>query len=449
MKRPRPPGSRIIQLKVGNVNLRDLSVPPLTLLPPGGTLALSEIRERRQTVVNEAAASVLDRMDDLEVVDLTRRLIRFDTTNPPGNEGEAIRYLGAYLAESGIEVQYQEVEPERLNLIARLRGESKTGHLVLSGHMDVVPAGTVPWEHDPFAADLVDGRIVGRGSADMKGGVAAMVVALATLARSGFRPRADLIQVVSSGEEAGGAPGAKLMVSSGVLSGATALVVGEPTGLQVCPAQKGVRGWQITAHGRACHSSTPDLGISAISYLARVIPVLEANPFPFTPHPLLGEPTISVTQIQGGSAPNVIPEECRITVVMRLVPGQDGDALDVELRRLLTEMAEATSQGVRTEIEGGGVPALETPADHPLVQTVRDAVAAIRGAPPALIPFTGTTEAGLLAPAYRLPMVICGPGRLEQAHETNEHVEVAELQAAVRAYALAADGLLGAQVERG
>src|SRR4051812_21453574 len=122
--------------------------------------------------------SNLLRIDIAELVELARNLIRIDTSNPPGSEEPAMRCLGTYLAQWGIDVEYLEVEPGRPNLIARLRGEAAGGHLVLSGHMDVVPSGDAPWQHDPFAAELIGARIVGRGAADMKGGVAAMAVAL-------------------------------------------------------------------------------------------------------------------------------------------------------------------------------------------------------------------------------------------------------------------------------
>ena len=141
------------------------------------------------------------RVDRAEVVALARDLIRLDTSNPPGNEEPAMRLLGAYLSSWGLAVEYVEVEPGRPNLFARLKGQASSGHLVLSGHMDVVPPGTIPWDHDPFAADLVGHRIVGRGATDMKGGVAAMAVALTTLARAGFRPAADIILAISIGEE--------------------------------------------------------------------------------------------------------------------------------------------------------------------------------------------------------------------------------------------------------
>ena len=127
-------------------------------------------------------------MPSADSVELTRRLVRFDTTNPPGNEEPAIRALGSYLEDTGLEVKYQQVEPNRANLIARLPGDATTGHLVFSGHMDVVPAGA-GWNHDPFGGEVVDGRVIGRGAADMKGGVAAMATAMVELAGKGFRLR--------------------------------------------------------------------------------------------------------------------------------------------------------------------------------------------------------------------------------------------------------------------
>src|SRR5690242_13995278 len=128
-----------------------------------------------------------------EVVALARRLVQFKTVNPPGDEEEAVRYLGAFLTQAGLAVDYQQVATSRANLVARLPGRGEMGHLIFSGHMDVVPAGGNGWTCDPFGGEVRDGRLLGRGAADMKGGLAAMAVAMAWLARSGFRPRGDLI----------------------------------------------------------------------------------------------------------------------------------------------------------------------------------------------------------------------------------------------------------------
>jgi succinyl-diaminopimelate desuccinylase len=386
------------------------------------------------------------RVDPGEVVDLTRDLIRVDTSNPPGNEAPAMWHLGEYLSRWGIDVQYQEVEPGRPNLLARVRGEAGSGHLVFSGHMDVVPPGDVPWDHNPFAADLVGHRIVGRGAADMKGGVAAMAVALTTLARSGFSPAADLILAVSVGEEVL-APGARRLAATDALAGSGYLVVGEPTGLDVCIAQKGITRWGVTAHGIAAHASTPYLGASAVSYAAGAILALEACPFPFTPHPLLGEPTVSVSNVQSSRAANVVPDTCSFTAVVRTVPGMDSLDLDRQTERVLTDLLR--ERGGRITVDrafSAGIPAVETPPEHPLVRAMVEAVTAGTGCAPRVTGFTGGTEAAILAPAFELPFVICGPGQLAVAHGVNESVDIGELEAAAAAYTLLAERLLRSRV---
>jgi succinyl-diaminopimelate desuccinylase len=384
-------------------------------------------------------------IDTAEIVELARDLIRIDTANPPGNEETAMRYLGAYLARWGIEVEYAEVEPGRPNLIARLKGEAASGHLVFSGHMDVVPPGDAPWKHHPFAADLIGTRIVGRGAADMKGGVAAMAVALASVARAGFRPAADLILTVSVGEEVLG-PGARHMAETGVLAGSAYLMVGEPTGLDVCVAQKGASRWLVTAHGVAAHASTPHLGASAVSFAARAILMLETCPFPFRPHPMLGHPTVTVSNIQSSGAVNIVPDTCSFAALVRTVPGMNPLDLDARTQAILTDLARDTGGGITVETAfRAGIPAVETRRDHPLVAAVVEAVTAATGRAPTVKGFTGGTDAAILVPAFNLPFVICGPGRLEVAHQVNEWVEVAELEAAATLYALIAQRLLGGE----
>lgn len=378
-----------------------------------------------------------------EVVDLTRRLIRFNTVNPPGNEEEAMRYLALYLEGYGIEATIDPIEAGRANLIARIRGNSDQGHLVLSGHMDVVSAGEKQWTHDPFAADVVDGRIVGRGAADMKGGIAAMAVALTVLARTGFVPSADLVLAVSAGEERFGL-GAKHMAATRCLEGCGQIVVGEPTGLEVCPAMRGGILWQITVRGTAAHSSTPHLGVSAISYALRAALALEANPFAREPHDLLGHPIVGIAGIQSGPWSNIVPDLCTFVVGVRRVPGNDADEMEAQVHEVLAEVRAASGLPVEIEVERmAAVPALATDRGHPLIQAAREAVAEATGRKAVVRGFPGGTDALMLTPAYDAPFVVVGPGKFEQAHQTDESVDVEELEAAARAYIGIAERLLG------
>lgn len=373
------------------------------------------------------------RIDRDLVVDLTRELIRFRSVNPPGDEQPVAEFLQGKFLDLGLQVQLQPVAPNRANLIARLPGRG-TGHLVLTGHLDVVPSGEQQWEHGPFDADLVDGRVYGRGSADMKGGVAAMVAAAAALAQAGFHPEADLVLAFTSGEETDEL-GSKAMVDQRSLDGSRWLVVGEPTDLDVFIAEKGMLWVDVRAHGRTAHGSMPSLGVNAVSYMARLIPRLEEYPFPYEESPLLGKPTLSVNVIQGGNKTNVIPDLCTVSIDMRTIPSQSHAAIVDGIRRVAEEVARDFGPELRVEVEtvydGAGV---ETPADDSLVAATVDVVAAVRGERPAVggVPFG--TDAAILMPAFDLSTVICGPGAPGIAHQPDEWVAVDQLAQAAQIY---------------
>jgi succinyl-diaminopimelate desuccinylase len=376
------------------------------------------------------------------VVELTRDLIRFPSVNPPGDEEEIAQFLGRRMSELGLEVQLQPLVYRRANVIGRLPG-SGSGHLVLTGHLDVVPTGEQPWSHDPFAADLVDGRIYGRGSADMKSGVAAMVGAAAALASSGFRPSADLIIAATAGEEAG-LFGARGMAAQRSLEGSSYLVVGEPTGLDVYIGEKGIVWLDVVAYGRTGHGSMPWLGVNAVSFMARLIPRLEEYPFPYEESGLLGKPTLSVNVIRGGNKTNVIPDACRITIDMRTVPSQRNDELIGAVRDLAESVAREMNSELRVEIEvDQNEGPVETPEGHPLVDATVSVVSEVRGETPRVSGVTYGTDAAVLGPAFDLPMVICGPGEPGMAHQPDENVSVEQIVQAAQIYADLAERLLG------
>lgn len=376
------------------------------------------------------------------MVELTRDLVRFPSVNPPGNEQEPAEYLGRRLVELGIEPEVQILEEGRANVIGRIRGTG-SGHLVLTGHLDVVPPGGQKWEHDPFAAELVDGRIFGRGSADMKGGVAAIVTAMAALVRSGFEPKADIILAATCGEEAG-MLGAEAMVVRRSLEGARWLVVAEPSDLNVFIGEKGVLWVRVKALGRTAHGSMHWLGVNAVSYMARLIVRLEDYPFPYEESPLLGKPTLSVNVISGGNKTNVVPDVCEATLDMRTVPSQNHEQMLTNLRSVAEEVALAHDENIGIEIEiENDKPALETDETDPLVTATVESVRAVRRASPVVGGVTFGTDAAYLGPGYGIPMVICGPGSPGMAHQPDEHVAVDQLVQAAEMYAELARRLLG------
>jgi len=224
-----------------------------------------------------------------EAVELLGELIRLDTVNPPGNEHRAQELLSAKLADAGFEVELLTAEPGRPNLVATLAGEADGRTLALLGHVDTVPADADEWSFDPWAGDVVDGMVRGRGSLDMKGQVAAEAAAAISLARNGWRPpRGTLKLILTADEEAGAAAGAAwlcrehpdkvyadLVVNEG---GGGAIEIGGKRFYTLCVGEKGVHRFNVRAHGVAGHASTPGVGENALLKLAPAIERFREQP---------------------------------------------------------------------------------------------------------------------------------------------------------------------------
>jgi succinyl-diaminopimelate desuccinylase len=376
------------------------------------------------------------------VVELTRDMVRTQSVNPPGDEQPVAEYLAGAARRHGLEAEIEMLDEARANCLVRLPGGDAPS-LVFTGHLDVVPPGEQPWEHPPFGAELVDGRMYGRGSADMKGGVAAILAAMAALKESGFAPGGDVVLAATAGEEAG-LYGARAMVERRSLEGAGYLVVAEPTDLNVFVAEKGVLWLEVHYYGRTAHGSMPQLGVNAISAMARLIPALELYPFDFEESPSLGRPTLSVNVIAGGNKTNVVPDHCRIVLDMRTVPSQDHQTLIEAVRRLADEVARSVDGEVRVDItvdQSDG--SVETDPEEPLVQALAACVAEVNGTRPEIGGVSYATDAAVLAPGFDIPMVICGPGAPGMAHQPDEYVEVKQLVQAAEIYAAIARRLLG------
>src|ERR671933_1965908 len=265
-----------------------------------------------------------------EVVELTRRLVGTETINPPGNEADAAAILGGRLAAAGVDVTPHELEPERLSLVARWPGRGDRPALCLTGHLDTVPLGQADWSHEPFAGEVDGDRLYGRGTSDMKGGCAAIVVAAERVAQLG-RGDAGLELVLCAGEETGCDGALALARADGALGRAGAVLVAEPTTNHPCVAHKGVVWLDAIAEGRTAHGSMPHLGDNAIHKLARAITRLEGFRFDVAEHDLLGAPTLNIGTVTGGININSVPDRARAGLDVRTVPGLDANAAAAQL----------------------------------------------------------------------------------------------------------------------
>jgi acetylornithine deacetylase/succinyl-diaminopimelate desuccinylase family protein len=395
-------------------------------------------------MVDEAAlAAAAAAVDAAEVVVLARARNAAKSENPGGTADQAAGVATEVLAGLGADPRTLRSEAGRPSVVASL-GEEGGPSLAFNGHLDVVPAGALDtWSHDPWAGDIdVDGALVGRGAADMKGAIAGAIAAASALRRAATPLAGTLVFHLAADEELAGLHGTKVLWERGLLT-QDAAIVGEPSELDVGLAERGGAWFTATAYGRAAHGSQPHRGVNAITSMARfllrlpeVVPDLE--------HPLVGRPTVNASLINGGSAPNVVPDRCEVDIDRRIVPGET-DAEEVRAPFLaVIDALRAEHPEVDIDVAlREWTDAAEAPRDSEIARIATDAVAAVTGTRPRLVGFTGITDARFYINEAKIPTVICGPGSLSVAHTADESVPVDELVAGAQAYARMFAAFLG------
>jgi succinyl-diaminopimelate desuccinylase len=357
---------------------------------------------------------------------LTRELLAFNTINPPGMERACARHLGALLEGAGFAVAFHEFAEARTSLVARIGGDASRPPLCFTGHIDTVPLGAAKWTHDPFAGETDGDRIFGRGSTDMKCGIAAFVAAAVELAPHVARGP-GLVLVITAGEEVG-CEGAKYLADRQLLGTAGAIVVAEPTANYPYIGHKGLAWFEVETRGVTAHGSMPEVGDNAIVKMAGVIQDLHGFRFPVEGHPVMGKPTLNVGTIRGGLNTNSVPDEARITVDTRSVPGIEHAHLCKSLQSLLAPRGASVRQIVDT-------PSLYTEASNEWVQEVFAlCTPLLDGRPePRTISFS-TDGADLKRGFGGAPAVILGPGEPTLAHQTDEWCSMDRMRASTELF---------------
>ncbi len=369
-----------------------------------------------------------------DVVELARALVQVPSVNPGLEEdgaGEAkiARLAASWLDQWGYRVRLVEAPTERYSVVGTLeRGAGRS--LILSGHLDTVgvAAMTVP----AFSGDLRDGRLWGRGAADMKGGVAAALAAARDAARepsdggTGIRGR---LTVVLTADEEEAAVGCRRLLEEGLA--ADGAIVCEPTGLAIMPAHKGFAWIQVDFRGQAAHGSRPERGVDAIRhaglFLAR-LDEIETTLSRRSAHPLLGHGSIHAGTIRGGSAASVYPDSCCLTLERRMLPGETEAAVASEVEYLLAELR-TDVPSLRAEVSVVlHQPGSQIEEDHELVRVLESALSA-GGIEPRIEGMSAWVEADLFNHSGT-PALCFGPGSIGDAHSADESAPVEEIRRA-------------------
>src|SRR6266511_52433 len=356
-------------------------------------------------------------------VRLLTECVKLATVNPPGNEKLAADWFAEQLEHMGFRPTVEDLGNNRANIVTVLKGTGERPALVFNGHLDVVPVGDAPWTYDPFGGVCVGGRLYGRGTSDMKGGLMAMVMAADALKRAGVRLKGDLI-ISGVADEETGALGAKTWVQAGGLQDVGAVVIGEPTNLEVYIAEKGACWLELTTSGKTAHGSMPELGVNAVMHMVTALQALTRLSLPYPPHPLFDKPTMNVGTIAGGNKTNVVPDRCAATIDLRTLPGMRHEDVLQEIRRTLDGLRQAIpnfTYELRVIAERAAV---ASDPQAPIVETMLTILQAHgrREMPKATPGYA--TDASVFQPASGAPFVIFGPGIPQLAHQPDEYVEI-------------------------
>ena len=331
--------------------------------------------------------------------------------------------------------------PRRTNVVATLHGKRGTPKLLYNGHIDVVPPGD-GWTHDPFGGEVINGKMYGRGAADMKSGVASMIASIEAIVKSDTKLNGDLILTAVADEETGSVYGTRHLIETGLK--ADMAVVSEPTDLRVEIANKGILWAEVTTHGSGAHASRPHLGVNAIDKMREVMDALEnvklegRNELFDVPQPVL-----SVTTIKGGTKINVIPDRCSIELDRRLLPGEYPDKALRDITDAI-EAARSKDPQLKTSIKIiEEWPPMETSPEEPIVKSLVDSVHSVTGVQPRLYGKAAGTDASWLVRDAKIPTPLFGPGDPRFSHTPDESVDLEKVVIAGKVFVMLATSVLG------
>lgn len=390
-----------------------------------------------------------------EIIVFTRLLVATLSENPPGGEEAIAKIIEEKIVEWGLPVSERFFSKEdRPNIVCTVKGCGDGPTLLFNAHIDTKPVfGGGEWKHDPFNPEIVDGKLYGRGTSDMKGCVAACLAAALALKESNVSLKGDLILTLSADEEAGSTYGAKVLANSGLK--ADAVIIGEPSGLEksfdaLCLASRGICCPIIKVYGTQMHSSQSDKRpcINASVKLAKVLTRFAEEMkgrLIYKSHPLYPKgPTVNPgVLISGGTFYGVVPGESWFGSDIRIIPGMKFEQVKTDLEGFVSDLAKEDPE-LKLELDYAPyplnwIPPVEIAADHPVVQASVKATETVLGFKPELIGYAATTDAHFFSEEMGIPTISAfGPGLIHLAHAPDEYIEVEDVISAAKIFALTA-----------
>ncbi|WP_339210704.1 M20 family metallopeptidase [Aeribacillus sp. FSL K6-8210] len=390
-------------------------------------------------------SKIFDLIDEKDAIAFLRSLIEINSVTLIGNEKAVSDAIINRLRGYNFEIVTDVLSDKRENLIVSYKSsnhDKNSKALIFSGHLDTVPPGNVKWNHPVFGGVLKGNKLYGRGSTDMKSGVASMIIALECLNKAQIPLNGELRFVGTVGEEVD-CIGAKRVVEKGQIDDAAAIVIGEPTANKIKIAHKGVLWLKISIFGKTAHGSMPSLGVNAIMGMNAFINELKDYSIPFESHDILGESTINIGTIHGGVSTNVVPDQCTIQLDIRTVPGQNHEDIEKDIRNLLEKVTLQNSMTYKLE-KINDLACVHTESNHPFIKLAKDTQKALFQIKEDAGGVNYYTDASVYSKHLpEVPVLIYGPGEPQMAHQPDEWVDIQNYLDSIRFYISLAVQYLG------
>lgn len=371
------------------------------------------------------------KMKDTEKVQILKDLIAINSVN--GNELEVAQYLHKLLKKYGIESKIDEFGDQRANLVAEVGNKASQKILGITGHMDTVAVNEKDWQYPPFKATIIDDKLYGRGSSDMKSGLAAQIISLIELKEANQLPQNGKIRLIITAGEEYGTPGANRLQDQNIAQDLSALLVGEPTGGNIIFAHSGSMNYEVISEGRAFHSSKPEKGINAIQGLVEFINREKDLFNDIEKDPYLGELKHSITIIEGGNQVNIIPDKASLKGNIRPTAIFPNQKVIERLQNLVNEINQNSDYKLTLNVFQSFQPIATKPENDFVQLALRAAKNNFKD--PKLDIINGATDASVFTLRRPdLPVVVLGPDKWDQAHKTNEYTTLSSYLATIETY---------------
>jgi succinyl-diaminopimelate desuccinylase len=359
-----------------------------------------------------------------ELNELLQRLIQIKSVNPPGNEDGIANFIKEFLLKNDIPSKLIPLEEGRSSVLAKIEGKEER-NITLCGHLDTVRAIEEDWSKPPLQGIIEEGKMYGRGTSDMKGGVAAIIYTLILLKRRGITPHKK-VQLALTADEEWGYRGAKTLVDQGFFDQTDFLIITEPTNLQVAVGEKGEVWIKAKFYGKSAHGSTPELGVNTVIPGSKfVLEVSEEYKKLFNQDPLWGNNSINIGQFHGGVQVNVVPNYSEVQLDFRVISEEDKKRVLELVRKKGQDIGEEFGVQFKEEIFNYH-PSIFTSLDNLYIQKFMQ-VAGVKEA--TIVKYC--TDGGTIIPEKKIPFIIFGPGDIAQAHQNDEYIELESLYQSV------------------